>query len=123
MLAKKTASGVRFYKKVGLGKFCFPCFRFRKLKRACRIIFAMVLKPTHIKLENHGKYDPTRSFELSETKARKTKLTKANFFVESNTRGGFFSEHFFGIKENTGLLLESSLSLQTVNLSYRMLLT
>ena len=44
---------------------------------------------------------------------------EANFFVESNTGGGLFSEHFFGIKENTVLLLESFLSLNVCHLRSR----
>jgi len=41
---------------------------------------------------------------------------EANFFVESNTSGALFGEHFFGIKELTFLLLESSLSLNICHL-------
>ena len=45
-------------------------------------------------------------------------LTKTNLFVESNTRGRFLGQEFFGIKENTFLFLESSFSLHTVEVSY-----
>ena len=39
------------------------------------------------------------------------KLTKANFFVESNAAAGLLSQHFLGGKENAVLLLEGSFSL------------
>lgn len=43
---------------------------------------------------------------------RRVGLTEADLFVESNAAGCLLGEQFFGIKENTFLLLESSLSLQ-----------
>ena len=39
------------------------------------------------------------------------KLTKSNFFVESNAAAGLLSLHFLGGKENAVLLLERSFSL------------
>ena len=40
-----------------------------------------------------------------------TRLTKSNFFVESNAAAGLLSQHFLGGKENAVLLLEGSFSL------------
>ena len=42
---------------------------------------------------------------------RQTALTETDLFVESNTVGRLFGQEFFGVKENSFLLLESSLSL------------
>ena len=39
------------------------------------------------------------------------KLTKSNFFVESNALVGFLGEHFLGVEEDTLLLLEGLLGL------------
>ena len=40
-----------------------------------------------------------------------SKLTKSNFFVESNAAAGLLSQHFLGGKENAVLLLEGFFSL------------
>jgi hypothetical protein len=45
-------------------------------------------------------------------------LTKADLFVESNTGRSLLGDEFFGIKENTFLFLESSLSLQRMGLTF-----
>jgi len=40
------------------------------------------------------------------------RLTETNLLVVSDTRCGLLGQEFFGVKEHTGLLLESSLSLK-----------
>lgn len=56
----------------------------------------------------------TRLVSLSDAPFwRRVVLTEADLFVESNAGGGLLGEQFFGIKENTFLLLESSLCLHS----------
>jgi hypothetical protein len=41
------------------------------------------------------------------------RLTETNLLVVSDTSCGLLGQEFFGVKEHTGLLLESSLSLHS----------